>query len=59
MSYGRRTVQIISAITVQKTLVMRTMVFGDYFIEEGEFGLESEGKMELTQVERSDSNPGR
>lgn len=38
---------------------MRTMVFGDYFIEEGEFGLESEGKMELTQVERSDSNPGR
>lgn len=48
MSYGRRTVQIISAITVQKTLVMRTMVFGDYFIEEGEFGLESEGKMELT-----------
>ena len=35
------------------------MIFGDYFINNGKFGLKMEGKVELTSVERSDSNPGR
>lgn len=35
------------------------MIFGDYFIKTGKFGLKMEGKVELTSVERSDSNPGK
>lgn len=35
------------------------MIFGDYFIKNGKCGLKMEGKVELTSVEGSDSNPGR
>lgn len=45
------------AIKLQECSVERAMTFGDYFIKEGEIGLEIEGKMEFRQIEK-EFNPG-